>query len=408
MISDDRDFVALGYSIASGQGFILEGRPSAYRLPAYPVLLAASFKVFGDSLLPAQLLQMLCDLGSCILLYFIGRRLFSESAGLVASGVFLLFPMQILYVPLLMSETVYTFLLLLIVWLIVSTEVSELSLMRLVLLGILIGVGILFRSITLMLPLVVFVYGMMSHVKLTKNLRAVGTLSIIACLVVLPWMIRNYEEFGRFSLTSNAGVNFWIGNHPGASGSYSFPVHDNPLQSIGDDFVRSDVGFQDARKFIASAPLQWLGIVAKKYAHFVGMDYWLMELLQYQPRWATYTRAADVFREYSWWSYVLINFPVALILLSAAFAFVMAPAFQAGRLRFLLLLTVVWLAVHLVVFAGARFRFPIQPLLILAGVVGVQIFVQRSFVVSRFRVAILTIIFISLIGSWGAAFWMMR
>ena len=36
-----------------------------------------------------------------------------------------------------------------------------------------------------------------------------------ALVVVTPWTLRNYHEYGRVVLVaSSGGVNFWAGNHP--------------------------------------------------------------------------------------------------------------------------------------------------------------------------------------------------
>ena len=113
LFSDEIDYVALGRSLAAGEGYQVDGHPTAYRPPGYPVLLAASFRIFGDSLFPPRAAQVLADLLSCYLVYALGKRLLNERVGLAAAAVFALFPAQILYVPHLMTETVFTTLFLL-------------------------------------------------------------------------------------------------------------------------------------------------------------------------------------------------------------------------------------------------------------------------------------------------------
>lgn len=48
----------------------------------------------------------------------------------------------------------------------------------------------------------------------------------ILCAIT-PWMIRNYVVFGKPQLTTNGGINFWIGNNDQANGSYKF-THEPP------------------------------------------------------------------------------------------------------------------------------------------------------------------------------------
>src|SRR5208283_967567 len=115
LISDDKDYDAIARSLVHGDGFTLDGHPTAYRLPGYPLLLAASYAVFGDSKTPMRILQIIADVISCLLLFSIGKKLFSEKVGLLAAAILALFPIQVLYVSHLMTETIFTAILLFIV-----------------------------------------------------------------------------------------------------------------------------------------------------------------------------------------------------------------------------------------------------------------------------------------------------
>ena len=203
---------------------MLEGHPTAYRPPGYPLLLASLFKAFGDSLIPIRIAQAFADLLSCFLVYLIGRRLFAGRVGLIAAGIFALFPIQILYVPILMTETVFTTLLLLYI-LICTGETPSAD-------GVLprgwSWAATLVRPTVLLLPAAVFAFRWMSGWRRGENIRALAISMAAALVVCSPWVWRNLDTFGRLSLTSNTGVNFWMGHHHGASGSYSFPP-DNPL-----------------------------------------------------------------------------------------------------------------------------------------------------------------------------------
>ena len=124
LISDDKDYDAIARSLVHGDGFTLDGNPTAYRLPGYPLLLAATYAVFGDSKTPIRMLQVAADVISCLLLFGIGKKMFSEKVGLLAAAILALFPIQILYVSHLMTETIFTTILLLIVWIVVEENES--------------------------------------------------------------------------------------------------------------------------------------------------------------------------------------------------------------------------------------------------------------------------------------------
>lgn len=77
------------------------GRESVvfYRAPLYPFLLALFFKVFGQTVVPVYIFQLLVGSLSLWLVYWIARRLFSHPAGLVAVIL------GALYAPLAFKET---------------------------------------------------------------------------------------------------------------------------------------------------------------------------------------------------------------------------------------------------------------------------------------------------------------
>ena len=56
-------------------------------MPAYPILVALSFKAFGLGVVQARLVSVLCALLSIVLLFELGRRLYGRGVGLLAAGL---------------------------------------------------------------------------------------------------------------------------------------------------------------------------------------------------------------------------------------------------------------------------------------------------------------------------------
>ena len=109
--SDAAEYAALARSTISGGGFSLESTPTAYRMPGYPLVVAGVFLALGESMTAVRLLQAIVDTLTCLLVFVIGRRIADERTGLVAALLYALFPLQILYVSSVMTETSFTFLL---------------------------------------------------------------------------------------------------------------------------------------------------------------------------------------------------------------------------------------------------------------------------------------------------------
>jgi len=66
-----------------------------YRSPVYPLLLAASYRLFGPSLTPFRLLQALMGVGICVCVWVLGRRYFGARGALIALAGIALFPVQV-------------------------------------------------------------------------------------------------------------------------------------------------------------------------------------------------------------------------------------------------------------------------------------------------------------------------
>jgi 4-amino-4-deoxy-L-arabinose transferase-like glycosyltransferase len=80
--------------------------PSLIRLPGYPLFLALCFRIFGDDQYTAvMVVQCLIDLGTCVLLADLARRVFGSRAALVVLWLAVLCPFTANYVAAPLTET---------------------------------------------------------------------------------------------------------------------------------------------------------------------------------------------------------------------------------------------------------------------------------------------------------------
>ena len=394
LFSDDIDYVAIGKLLARGGGYLLDGSPTAYRPPGYPYFLSLFFRLFGDSLTPVRLAQAAFDMVSCLLVFSIGRKLFDDRVGLIAAGIFAFFPMQILYVSIMMTETLFTVTFLGVVRICMESRITT---RRALLGGLVLGVGTLIRPTLLLLPCALFAGRWGRRESLRLDLRAFLLMGAVCLVVLLPWLIRNEEQFGRLTLTSNTGVNFWMGNHPGASGSYSWPPQ-NPLDHIGDEIARSDLGMKLGMEFIRDHPLLALETLPKKWAHFFAVDYWLLMSMEVQPDFREIANAGIVFGRLSWFNILLTHLPFVAVLLLCALGALARPPGEGVKILYLLSPVAYWLLVHMAFYAGARYRFPVNPLLMIGAAYGTVLLLRRKCIWTRARrlaFAALTVLFLS-------------
>ena len=391
--SDAFDYSAIAQSLATGSGFSLSGVPTAFRTPGYPFFLAALYATFGFSPIPVLLVQALIDTLSCFLVFLIGRKLFSLRVALFALCFMSVMPGIVLYVPQLMTETLSLFLGLLFTWHMVSgPEVPSRS--RNVVGGIIIGIGVLVRPTLLVLPIAVAAARFWNGWTKRRALDSLFTSLVISLIVVAPWVARNYSEFGRLTLTSNIGLNFWIGAHTGAGGGFSYPKGIDPFMAATSEFDRSDRALSSAIDFVRGSPLEYVLISCKKISHLFALDYWTLALL------------AQTKEHFSWTWAAGIHIPFMLMVFLAGAGFCFGKAKDVRALRLLIAVIVAWIAIHMVFYGGARYRMPMEPFLIIAGSYGATLFATRSYVVTRRRTIAFILLSLLFLTSWGVELYM--
>lgn len=91
------------YGFAETNGI---AQPTLIRLPGYPLFLVVSFAVFGvGRYLPVQLLQVVVDLLTCVLIALLGGRLFGRKAGWAALWMAACCPFPAMYAGVVLAET---------------------------------------------------------------------------------------------------------------------------------------------------------------------------------------------------------------------------------------------------------------------------------------------------------------
>lgn len=235
-LSDPEYYNATALSLARGhgftvtfdgeQGFIPGGDPTAFWPPGFPMLLAAAYGLFGETLAVARTLNAIAGALTIVPIYFIGRRLFGPSAGLMGASLATLVPSLVFWTPVLFSETIFTFLfacaLALLLYAIGPTY--KLQPMQLVLAGLVIGLAVLVRGQALLLLPVAAGWAVLVGAGPGSALRLLAIMSLLAAVVLGPWAVRNVVVMDSpIALSANFGYNLRIGHAPYSTGRYIVP-----------------------------------------------------------------------------------------------------------------------------------------------------------------------------------------
>ncbi len=263
-----------------------------YGLPGYAYLLAALYKIAGYGPFIPALLQALLDAGTAVLIYKVSVGIFSgtglrraQIAGVLAAVGWAFFVPAQTYAVVLMPTAWFVFIFWLILWRIVSRKNAPTKWGALIL-GLLVGLAATaIATILFLIPLVVGAIllkpAISTHSQFRTRINALVLLFLGAAAGTSPCWVHNcFIAHDRVFLSAHSGINFWIGNNPGAIGYPRFPpgLHAGQAAMLQDsiDAAESAAGHAlprgqvsqywaaKARNYITSHPVAWLRLLALK------------------------------------------------------------------------------------------------------------------------------------------------
>ncbi len=186
--------------------------------PGYEFFLAAIYGVFGHHYEAVWVFQALLHAFSAGLLYAIVRRLLAENEGLFVGAFaalwFALSPDLVEISAMLLTETLYLFLVILTWWFFIYLASSRYQKTTALVLGLVTGVTILTRP-----PVVLFVVIFSVYFLIKKQYRTLILFILGLTAALLPWVYRNFLIYDQFVLTTMIGqYNLWIGNRLESNG----------------------------------------------------------------------------------------------------------------------------------------------------------------------------------------------
>ena len=353
-------------SLVNGEGYVhLNGAATAFWPPGYPLLLATAYRFLGESIAVAQFMNVIFGTATVGLTYLIGRRTLGPAPALVGAGIVAFFPSLIFFTGVTLSETTFTFLSLLGIYLLIieAKQGQERDLRLLIGAGLVLGLATLTRGQALLLPLVMVPFWL--RLGLTRPLifeRLVAVVLGIG-LIVAPWTIRNAAELDApVFISTNAGVDLWIGHHEGADGSGGQSagaqlVYRHPgLSSVAREVRVNSDGFRKAVAYAFTHPQEEMRLPFQKL-------FWLFYNDEEGLKWNDGHGAQ---------SFMSGGLRQGLVAVSNIYYFAMLGMVALGvRLWYstkdagkvlLISLVAYGTAVHLVFFGDPRFHAPIMPI----------------------------------------------
>jgi tetratricopeptide (TPR) repeat protein len=362
-ILDARLFDRQAWDIAQGSRPFDE---AFFQAPFYPYFLAAIYKIFGHNYLVPRLIQAVLGASSAWLVYRLGSRVYDRRIGFISGLIVAFYGPLIHYTGQLLITTLFVFL---VCWFLLAFDrlIEKPSRGNFFLSGILLGTAALARP-----NILIFVPFALAWIFLGLKNRGSGIPIFIAgiALVILPVTVRNYLVEKDFVLiSSQAGVNFYMGNNAWATGRSAWVPgtsrnwwEEGYLQqreiaekNAGHPLKSSQVSaywWKRTRSDIAQNPKGWTNLLLNKIRYlFAGYELSDTEDIYYQRRFS------PLFAFLMWDG--IVDFPFG-ILLPLGF---LGLALSANRKRqgHLILFQLSYAAGLLLFIITSRYRLPLVP-----------------------------------------------
>ena len=206
----------LAHSLATGHGYALpDGRATAFRVPFYALFVAGATRGTMDfwSLLIAQ---ALVSTGTVACAAALAAQLFGRRAALVAGVLTAFYPYYLWHDTSLQETGLLTFLTVLAMVLLFAARRHG-SVVLAAATGLVLGLDILTRSIVLPFALFAVVWLMLPGPTngSTRRRFTAGALCLGLLVTTLsPWLVRNHDLTGRWTLSTEFGAAMFYGNNP--------------------------------------------------------------------------------------------------------------------------------------------------------------------------------------------------
>jgi 4-amino-4-deoxy-L-arabinose transferase-like glycosyltransferase len=351
---DSADYDTLARAVAHSQPYEVHGL-FATRIPGYPLFIAALYTI-TPSIRLVLIIQSLLGGLTTYLVYLIARRI-SEPTALLAALLAALDPLSIGFSVALLSESLFTILLLLALWLLIKQHEPH-QFRWWPLLGLTWAAAVYMRASALWCIVPLLAWSLITQHRTQKIApRFLGALLAFALvlLTLLPWELRNYaifhESFTR--LTTLEGVSLYEAVYPGADGS---PKQDTlilpPEMSTMNESQRNNEYARRAWHDIFADPLRIATLALRKIAR----------------TWSLTLNAANFQNPLVQLLMVLWHLPLFILALIGLLKKGIPPT-----LKGLLLIPILYFtAVHALFLGSVRYRVPLMPLICLFAAAGIM------------------------------------
>lgn len=279
-ISEDILILTHARDLSSGLGFrsYWTSQPTAFRPIGYPLFLAGIFKLFGEQMFLAELIQVIFNVLCVLGVFYISKEAVSPHLALLAAFLYAFYPTAIMSTKILLDEHPFLVLWMLSIIFLIS-DLKKPSLTKVVIAGLLAGLSAVFRTYSIITCGMAFIVWVVAKRNLVEAVQRGAILFALTVLCALPWGIRNYIRLGAPVLWTTAiGTNMYFANNP--TSDVRYPVNPD-LEHGGDpefltpnltEIQKDYAGRRSAMRWIRNNPFIFLDKMIGRIFYMMGFD----------------------------------------------------------------------------------------------------------------------------------------
>src|SRR2546426_420815 len=179
-----------------------------YRFPLYPLVLAASYGMFGPTLTPLRIIQAIFGAGMCLCIGVLGRRLFGIRAGLLALFGAAVFPVHVVLAGIEYPVVIGTFLIWWVLALVKGDKAGTVSdTIRLILAGVGVALSAMLFEGGWVLALFLCLWIFFGQTARSVGLRALAIGGLTSLVVLAPWLYGMMKSGDYRALILRPGIH---------------------------------------------------------------------------------------------------------------------------------------------------------------------------------------------------------
>jgi 4-amino-4-deoxy-L-arabinose transferase-like glycosyltransferase len=260
--------------IANGEGYVNPwvSEPTAQWPPGYSFLLASVFRLPGPDVPAAWSLNVVVGALTCVALYWVGLLISGQKVGALAGLIMAVFPGHVFFSSLVMSETLFVFLVVVaMLMLALVAKRREPGVPLLLLTGAAVAAAAMVRGQGLFLFFVALLFWWVSSADWAHALQRATLVMVTAIALIIPWSVRNYVVTDGFVfISTNDGANLYMGNHEYANGRFMYAAGDWIARQFGDlswpegEVATSNAMLREGLRFMFTHPWREVQLAGSK------------------------------------------------------------------------------------------------------------------------------------------------